>query len=84
VLKAKAGTKELKHLASKNAFWSFMELKSMSDRETIGRLVNNDSIYGSYFKRKLENDIVARIIFAMPRGVVWFLFKALNKVGANK
>ncbi|MGM0407843.1 MAG: glycosyltransferase family 2 protein [Bacteroidota bacterium] len=83
VLQKKVVRPELKKQASKNAFWSLMELKSLADRQTVNRLVNNNSIYGIYLKNKLKNDQLVKLVFAMPRKITWFLFKTLTKINIS-
>ncbi|WP_319228069.1 glycosyltransferase family 2 protein [Draconibacterium orientale] len=81
ILKEKAPNRKLERRASIHAFWELICFKSMATKDTIKEFAKNESLYGIYFVRKLSNNIFIRIIYALPKGAVYFAYRVFRKLG---
>ena len=84
VLIDKALNQEQKKLILKHAFWELIRLKSETDNKEINESLIVDNKYNKYLKEKLNSDITMRIIYNLPRLMVYVIFKSLRKIGFDK
>jgi len=83
ILYHKVSDPKLKKKASKNAFWELIHLKALADNKSLDKLKNGDTVYEKYLNNKLKQSNLLRTIFAMPKGIIYFVFKTLQKVGLS-
>lgn len=81
VLKEKVSDTKLKKLASRNAFWELILLKSMTDDNALKNILKGNSKYENYISVKLIESRMLKIIFIIPRGIVDFTYRSLRKIG---
>lgn len=83
ILKDKVSDPKLKRKASVNAFWELVRFKSLSGKTRMKRVLNENSKYHKYLKKKLNDNFLLRIIFYLPSQLVNFLYKSLRKLGLS-
>ena len=84
ILKEKVSDKKLKKLASRNAFWELIQLKSEINHAELKTIKNGQNKYDKYLNSKLKENIFLDFIFALPRGLVSFGIKVYGKLGFSK
>ncbi len=80
VLKENVKDDRLKEIASKNAFWELIRLKSELNRAKLEAIMKGESKYNKYLKEKLEENVILKFIYWFPRAWVCFIFKVLGKL----
>ncbi|MCW0483188.1 glycosyltransferase [Prolixibacteraceae bacterium A06] len=83
ILKQKAKNKELRQIASKHAFWSLMQLKSIAGKKKIKELTEKENIYSNYLKNKLDSDWLIKSIFFLPKEIVDIIYRSMRKIGVT-
>lgn len=81
ILKEKVSDAKLKKIASENAFWELVILKSSVDKKKIVEYLNGNTKYGNYLKSKLKDNNLLNIIFFMHKIFVMLIYKTIKKVG---
>lgn len=81
VLKEKVGDISLKNKARKTAFWKLIYLKSIANKSIIKKYLTEDNIYGNYLKDKLNDHMLLKIIFMLPKWFVRISYKSFRKIG---
>ena len=84
ILKPQVDDPQLKKTASKKAFWEIVNVKAHSSKKELKDFMNNNELYGKYLKRKLEQTLWLRIIYSVPRAVVYFGYKTIGKLNIIK
>ena len=80
ILKENVSDTKLRKKASNNAFWELFVIKSVVDEKKITEFKNGDTKYSNYLKSKLNENILLKTIFLMPKGLVTFIYKIIRKV----
>ncbi|WP_430972682.1 glycosyltransferase family 2 protein [Sunxiuqinia rutila] len=83
ILREKVADVGLKRKATRNAFWELIRLKTLADKGLIDDFVEKNTVFSSYLKHKLEEDGRLRLIFRMPRKMVWFNYRVIQKLKLN-
>ena len=81
ILKQKVADPRLKKIASRKAFWELVNIRAHSDKKTLDDFVQENKLYGQYFKNRIESGSTLKFIYSLPKGITWFGFKILNKLG---
>lgn len=81
ILKEKVSDDKLKKIASNNAFWELVILKSSADKNKILEYLNGNSKYSYYLKSKLKENIMLHMIFFTHKVFVMLVYKTIRKVG---
>ena len=81
ILKEKVLDKKLRRKASRNSFWKLVHFKSIASKVQIKSFIKETEIYGAYLKEKLDENRFLRLIFSMPRFMVYFFYKVMFKFG---
>jgi glycosyltransferase involved in cell wall biosynthesis len=84
ILKEKVSDPKLKKLASKNAFWELIQLKSEIGYVELKEIKNGNNKYDKYLNTKLKESTFLSVIFALPRGLVCFCFKVYKRLSFSK
>jgi glycosyltransferase involved in cell wall biosynthesis len=80
VLKENVSDIKLKKKASKNASWELFVIKSVVDEKKITEFKNGNNKYSNYLKDKLNENILLKTVFLLPKGLVMFIYKVIRKV----
>lgn len=83
VLLKKMTNAKLKKKASKNAFWALISFKSGAEKVVINELKTGNSIYNNYLRTKIDKNILLKLVFSMPNGIVDILYRSLRKIGIS-
>ena len=83
ILKEKTVDPEIKQKSLSNAFWTLFKFKTVIAKGEINKFVEEDNIFSHYLKNKLKSDLVMRIIFGLPQGLVVFTYNVLRKFGLS-
>jgi hypothetical protein len=75
---------KLKKKISNNTFWGLIYLKSFGDKKELEKLVNSESKFGKYLKVKLNENILLKIVFIMPKRIVLIFYMVSKKVGFTR
>jgi hypothetical protein len=81
ILLEKVSDPKLRKEASKKAFWELIHLKAITDEHMLKEFLNGNSKYHKYLRAKLDSNNFLKATFAMPRKIVYLIFKSLRKVG---
>ncbi len=81
ILKEKILDKKLKRKASRNALQSLIILKSEVNKKDLMIFRNGDSEYERFLNEKLNKDYVLKLIYALPKGLISFIYKSCKKLG---
>ena len=81
ILQSKISEPKLKKKISMNIFWGMVLLKSEGQKSELKKIINSENRFGKYFIIKLRDSILLRILFIMPKGVVFPIYKVLRKIG---
>lgn len=83
ILIAKAVDPQIKQKASSNAFWTLFKFKSFAKKGAINEFINDENIYSTYLENKLNSDLVIKVMFSLPRGLVNITYRSLRKIGIS-
>jgi len=81
ILQSKISEPKLKRKISMNIFWGMVLLKSEGQKSELKKIINSENRFGKYFIVKIRDSILLRILFIMPKGVVFPIYKVLRKIG---
>jgi len=84
ILLPKIREQKLKKKISNNTFWGLIYLKSFGDKKELEKLVNSESKFGKYLKVKLNENILLKIVFIMPKRIVLIFYMVSKKVGFTR
>lgn len=81
ILKENVSDIRLKKKASRNASWELFVIRSVVDEKKITEFKNGNTKYSNYLKSKLNENILLKTIFLMPKGLVTFTYKVFRRIG---
>lgn len=84
ILLDKASDVKQKKLILQYSFWELVRLRSETDKKQLKELLIGNNKYEKYLKVRLNKDVKMKLIYSLPRKVVWFFYKALRKIGFTK
>ena len=84
VLLPKIREHKLKKKISNNTFWGLIYLKSFGDKKELEKLINSESKFGQYFNVKLNENILLKIVFIIPKRIVRIFYMVSKKVGFTR
>ena len=84
VLLPKIGEQKLRKIISNNTFWGLVYLKSFGDKKELEKLINSESKFGEYFNVKLNESILLKIVFIIPKRIVRIFYMVSKKVGFTR
>lgn len=81
ILQPKISELKLKKKISKNIFWGLMLLKSFGNKREIQEIKSSENRFGRYLKVKLNNNILLKTVFMLPKSIVQIVFRIFRKMG---
>lgn len=81
ILLDKVSENKQRKLILKYSFWELVLLKSQTERKRLKKLLIGNDKYEKYLRERLNKDFKMKMIYSLPKGIVYFLYKSLRKIG---